>query len=106
MRNAITPEEKLSLTLRFLASGASYRDLAFSFRVSPSTISQIVPEVCSALYKTFQAEYLHVLSSREEWQRIAHEFEAKRQFPHCVGVIDGKNINIRAPPNTVWLRIL
>ena len=63
MRNAITPEEKLSLTLRFLASGASYRDLAFSFRVSPSTISQIVPEVCSALYKTFKDEYLQLQES-------------------------------------------
>ena len=83
-----------------MASGASYRDLAFSFRVSPSTISQIVPEVCSALYKTFKDEYLHVPSSREEWQRIAHGFEAKWQFPHCVGAIDGKHINIRAPPNT------
>ena len=62
MRNAIAPEEKLSLTLRFLASGASYRDLAFSFRVSPSTTSQIVPEVCSALYMTFK----DVPSAREE----------------------------------------
>ena len=100
MRNAITSEEKLSLALRFLASGASYRDLAFSFPISPSTVSQIVPEVCSALYKTFKDEYLHVPSSREEWQRIEHEFEAKWQFPHCLRAIDRKHINIRAPPNT------
>ena len=52
MKNAITPEEKVSLALGFLASRASYRDLVFSFRVSPSIISQIVPEVCSALYST------------------------------------------------------
>ena len=63
MRIAITLEEKLSLTLRFLASRASHRDLVFSFRISPSIISQIVPEVCSALYKTFKDEYLHGMDS-------------------------------------------
>ncbi|XP_028394515.1 protein ANTAGONIST OF LIKE HETEROCHROMATIN PROTEIN 1-like [Dendronephthya gigantea] len=95
MRDAISAHEKLSLTLRFLAAGASYRDLAYSFRIPASTISQIVPEVCRALY-----ECLCVPSSREQWLKIAKEFEEKWQFPHCVGAIDGKHVNIRAPPNT------
>lgn len=100
MREAISAHEKLSLTLRFLASGPSYRDLAFSFRISASTISQIVPEVCCALYDMLKDECLNVPSSVGEWHKIADEFEEKWQFPHCVGAIDGKHINIRAPPNS------
>jgi hypothetical protein len=100
MRDAISAHEKLSCTLRFLASGVSYRDLAYSSGISASTISQIVPEVCKALYYTLKDECLCVPSSREQWLKIANEFQEKWQFPHCVGAIDGKHINIRAPPNT------
>ena len=37
---------RLAITLRFLATGNSYHSLAFSFRVSYSTISVLVPQVC------------------------------------------------------------
>lgn len=39
-------------------------------------------------------------SSKEQWEKIAGEFNEKWQSPHCVGAIDGKHMNIRAPPNT------
>ena len=39
-------------------------------------------------------------SSKEQWGKIACEFNEKWQSPHCVGAIDGKHMNIRAPPNT------
>ena len=59
-----------------------------------------MPEVCQALYETLKDECLHVPSSRVQWLKIADEFQGIWQFPHCVGAIDGKHINIRAPPNT------
>ena len=39
-------------------------------------------------------------SSRKRWEKLAEDFESKWQFPHAVGAMDGKHINIRAPPNS------
>ena len=48
-RKAISAQERLALTLRFLASGNSYTSLQYIFKISKQAISCIVPEVCEAL---------------------------------------------------------
>ena len=100
MRDAISVHVRLCLTLRFLASGWSYQDLMYGFRVSVPSISKIVPEVCKALYDVLKDEYLQQPKTKEHWKQIAQEFQSKWQFPHAVGAIDGKHINLRAPPNS------
>ena len=52
LRKSISAQERLAVTLRFLASGESFEDLKFLARISPHSISKIVMEVCAALIKT------------------------------------------------------
>lgn len=60
MRVAISPSERLAVTLRFLATGDSYKSLAAVFRIAPNTISRIVPSFCDAIYQVLKGEYLKV----------------------------------------------
>lgn len=60
MRNSISTYERLSVTLRFLATGRSHEDLKFSAIISPQALGKIIPETCEALYKVLRRNYLKV----------------------------------------------
>lgn len=95
----ITAPERLAVTLRFLATGETYRSLSFQFRISRAAISYIIKEVCSAIAKHLGPHFLRVPSSSEEWLAIANAFQQKWQYPNCIGAIDGKHIVMQPPPN-------
>lgn len=60
MREPISPGLKLAVTIRFLATGASYDDLSCQYRVHKSTICRFIPEVCEVLYERLKNDYLKV----------------------------------------------
>jgi len=53
-KKAISVQERLALTLHFLASGDSYVSLQYLFKISKQAISCIVLEVCDALVEKFK----------------------------------------------------
>ncbi|KAI8431910.1 hypothetical protein MSG28_004461 [Choristoneura fumiferana] len=57
-RPAISTKEKLAVCLRYLTTGDSFQSLSFSFRLGGSTVSNIVKEVCKAIWETLQPEYM------------------------------------------------
>ncbi|GFN80586.1 tubulin alpha chain [Plakobranchus ocellatus] len=59
-QDAITPYERLAVTLRYLATGRSYADLKFSTRISAQSLGHIIPETCRAIYETLAPQYLKV----------------------------------------------
>ena len=97
MRIPISPEEKLAVTIRFLATGESFESLQYQYRIHRTTIAQFVPEVCFQIYKILKDEYLSTPCSKEEWETIARRSEERWQFPNCIGACDGKHIAIKHP---------
>ncbi|XP_046388828.1 uncharacterized protein LOC124157837 [Ischnura elegans] len=47
--NPICSEEQIVVTIRYLATGSSYKTLGFSFRMGDNTVGKIVRNVCKLL---------------------------------------------------------
>uniref|UniRef100_A0A1X7T079 DDE Tnp4 domain-containing protein n=1 Tax=Amphimedon queenslandica TaxID=400682 RepID=A0A1X7T079_AMPQE len=41
-----------------------------------------------------------VPTTENKWKETAEQFQNQWNFPHCLGAIDGKHINIRQPANS------
>uniref|UniRef100_A0A1I8NJI8 Uncharacterized protein n=1 Tax=Musca domestica TaxID=7370 RepID=A0A1I8NJI8_MUSDO len=80
--------------------GNSFRFLQFIFHIPHNTISTTIPEVCDAIYKVLQPDYLKVPSTEKEWQAVSEKFYEKWNFPNCIGCIDGKHVVMTAPSHS------
>lgn len=100
MREPVSPEEKLAITLRFLATGESYESLMYQFRVHKSTISKFIPTVCHAIFNKFKDRFMPLPATNEEWESLATETARRWQFPNCIGAADGKHVMIIHPANS------
>ena len=95
----ISPDERLALTLKYLATGESFRSLSFQFRISRVAVSYIIKGCCDAIVKRMVPTFIPLPSSPDEWRRIAVKFENRWNYPHALGAIDGKHVIIKKPNN-------
>ena len=96
-RRALPAGLKLAVTLRYLATGDSYTSLSYAFRVSVSSISKMIPQVCQALINELGQELLDTPVTPAAWLAMEEQFRLRWQVPHAVGAIDGKHVRIKCP---------
>ncbi|CAI6352785.1 unnamed protein product [Macrosiphum euphorbiae] len=92
MRKAISSRDRLSVTLRYLATGNTFKDLSYSTRIAPNTISSIVRSTLAAIIQILGPRVINLPSTADEWELVGHKFEMLWNFPHCIGSLDGKHI--------------
>lgn len=56
MRKCIPVQERLAVTLRYLATGDSFISLSYLFKFSQQTVSRCIQEVCAALIEELKGE--------------------------------------------------
>ena len=97
MRAPVPVGERLAITLRFMATGESYKSLSFAFKVASNTISTIIPPTCKAIIEEYVGEVLSCPSSPQEWQQVADGFAKTWNWHNCMGALDGKHIAMKKP---------
>jgi hypothetical protein len=74
---------------RFLATGNSFKSLAFSYRLGDSTTRKIIYSTCKVIWKHLQPIVMPV-SNEEMWIQLEKYFNQRCNFPNLIGDIDGK----------------
>lgn len=84
---------------RFLATGESYRSLAFQFRMHRTTVSRVIQACLKLIINKFMKKAMPEPSA-ESHKKAIREFYILWQFANCIGCIDGKHIRLKCPANT------
>ena len=96
-REVISVEERLAVTLRYLATGDSQQSQAFNFRIGRATVCHIVRDVCAAIWDTLSEIYLKAPTRMSDWESIADDFTSDWDFPNVIGALDEKHIAMECP---------
>lgn len=97
-REAITPSERLCVTLRYLVTGDAQSTIADSYRMGKTSVCRIIKETSDALWdQLLKNGFLKAPKTEEEWVEIADQFESKWNFGNCLGAIVGKHVVMQAP---------
>ena len=70
LREPISPSERLTLSLQYLASGESQQSLSFSFRISRTAISNILADTCEKISDSLCDIYVQPRRSEVDWLNI------------------------------------
>lgn len=79
---------------RFLACGDSLPSMHYQYLLGITTVSNVISETCAAIWDVLQPVVLPAKLTRQQWLRIARDYERIWHFKHCIGSIDGKHIII------------
>ncbi|XP_055905518.1 uncharacterized protein LOC129941006 [Eupeodes corollae] len=95
-RKAISPEERLAVTLRYLATGNCFRSLHYEFLIGETTLREIIKDTCDKIWICLKENYMPE-QTEDTWKKVADKFLTSTNFPNCVGAIDGKHIRVQKP---------
>lgn len=94
--NAITPETKIFLTLRFYATGCMLLTTGDFTGVSKTSACNIVTQVTEAI-ASLRPMFIKLPETEIECQRVKENFYAIARFPKVVGTIDCTHVRIISP---------
>jgi hypothetical protein len=71
----------------------------YYYRIGISTISDIIQEMCKAIWICLEDECMDQ-PSKKRWMEISEGFLKNSDFPNCLGATDGKHVRVVKPKHS------
>ncbi|KAL2087971.1 hypothetical protein ACEWY4_016799 [Coilia grayii] len=93
-REPIEAKQRLTITIRYLASGDSMHSMAYDYRVGVQTVSDCIHLTTKAIKKRMMSFLPR--PTRETREKVSQDFWEKWDFPNCLGSWQFKWENLAA----------
>lgn len=71
------------------------RSISYEYRIGYSTVSHIIHETTKSIWDVLYQQVFPQKFTADYWNQISNSYENHWNFPHCLGSLDGKHINIQ-----------
>ncbi|XP_037933869.1 uncharacterized protein LOC119668444 [Teleopsis dalmanni] len=104
-RKFFSAEERIAITLKYLATGEFHTCRNYCIRASKPVILKMISDICLKMYETLKDQYVSLPKTDEQWQNIANAIQSEHKLPNCIGNLVMQQIEFHtgsryAPPVT------
>ncbi|KAH8257274.1 hypothetical protein KR038_006509 [Drosophila bunnanda] len=94
-KKSFSAEERLAITLKYLATGEVHSCRNYCFRASKFVINEMIANICLGFYEHLNDQYVTLPKTDDQWRSAAEEMERKHNLPHCVGNLFMRSIQLQ-----------
>lgn len=113
-KKSFSAEERLAITLKYLATGKCerFKNLLqmykssfpsgevhscrnYCFRASKFVINEMIANICLGFYEHLNDQYVTLPKTDDQWRSAAEEMERKHNLPQCVGNLFMRSIQLQ-----------
>ncbi|XP_016925924.1 uncharacterized protein [Drosophila suzukii] len=94
-KKSFSAEERLAITLKYLATGEVHSCRNYCFRASKFVINEMIANICLGFYEHLKDQYVTLPKTDDQWRIAAEEMERKHNLPHCVGNLFMRSIQLQ-----------
>ncbi|KAI8040294.1 uncharacterized protein LOC128258499 [Drosophila gunungcola] len=94
-KKSFSAEERLAITLKYLATGEVHSCRNYCFRASKFVINEMIANICLGFYEHLKDQYVTLPKTDDQWRSAAEEMERKHNLPHCVGNLFMRSVQLQ-----------
>lgn len=98
-KKTFSAEERIAITLKYLATGEVNSCRNYCFRASKPVIVKMIADICQKMYELLKDQYVCLPKTEDQWRAIANGMEKSFHISNCLGNIIMRQIAFYTPPN-------
>ena len=96
LRDSISVQQRIAVTLWYLATCTEYRTIEHLFGIARSTVCLIIHDICQANVDLLLRKYIQ-FPKGQQLHDVVNGFKTKSGMIQCCGAIDGTHIPVTPP---------